>query len=115
MPGPGNLFYHRFWLIYLTIHSWRNRLFPPVEISVVITFSYGLGLFSSYNALLSLVTRLSDLVAKKTVQRLHQAIFKASYFDHGEGLFCSRWQIISRESHLTIFYVLDKYSCLLCK
>lgn len=121
MSGPGILFYHSFWLIYLKISSWRNRhFFLPIEISAVSSFSYGLSLFGSYNALLLLVMRLSDLVAKKTVQRLHQAIFKASYFDRGDkarpfGLFGCLWQVISRESHFIIFYVLGKYNCLFCK
>lgn len=60
--------------------------------------------------------RLSDLVAKKTVQRLRQAIFKAGCFDHGDkarpfGLVCSLWQVVSRESHVMIFYVPGKYNC----
>lgn len=51
-----------------------------------------------------------DLVVKKTVQNPQQPFLKLVILimKTEPGLLCCLWQIISRDSTFTIFYILDK-------
>lgn len=97
-------------LIYLEICSWRNRstFFSPVEIEVMSPFFYELALFGCHNVLL-FSHETVDLVVK-TVQKPHHPFLKLVILvmktEPESVLFCSLWQIISRQCFhiISIFY-----------